>query len=104
MPDGFPSERILVKPPPGQDTPTAAASGLSGASVRRPGLVLALPAMATFPASLDLLIVDVALDPIGRGIGTRDLSDLSWIRNGYAIVFAALPVPAGRRADRLRTE
>ncbi|WP_169317310.1 MFS transporter [Actinacidiphila oryziradicis] len=100
MPDGLPPDQTLVKPPPEQGAATAPDSGASGSSVRRPGLVLALLAMATFLASLDLLIVNVALDPIGRGIGTRDLSDLSWILNGYAIVFAALLVPAGRLADR----
>ncbi|GGJ53254.1 MFS transporter [Streptomyces brasiliensis] len=100
MPDGLPPDQTLVEPPPGRDTATAAASSESGASVRRPGLVLALLATATFLASLDLLIVNVALDPIGRGIGTRDLSDLSWILSGYAIVIAALLVPAGRLADR----
>lgn len=99
MPDGLPPDQTLLEPPPRQDTSTAVESGASS-SVRRPGLVLALLAMATFLASLDLLIVNVALDPIGRGIGTRDLSGLSWILNGYAIVFAALLVPAGRLADR----
>ncbi|MFE0420168.1 MFS transporter [Streptomyces tendae] len=99
MPGGLPPDQTLVEPPPGQDTSTAVVSGASS-SVRRPGLVLALLAMATFLASLDLLIVNVAFDPIGRGIGTRDLSGLSWILNGYAIVFAALLVPAGRLADR----
>ncbi|MCL2551332.1 MAG: MFS transporter [Actinomycetia bacterium] len=100
MPDGLPSDQTLIDPPSGQGTAHPADSGTSGPGIRRPGLVLALLATATFLASLDLLIVNVALDPIGRGIGTRNLSDLSWILNGYAIVFAALLVPAGRLADR----
>lgn len=100
MPDGLPPDQTLVSSPPGQDTAAATASSTPGSSVRRQGLVLALLATATFLASLDLLIVNVALDPIGRGIGTRNLSDLSWILNGYAIVFSALLVPAGRLADR----
>ena len=37
---------------------------------------------------------------IGTGVGARSLSDLSWVLNGYAIVYAALLVPAGRLADR----
>jgi EmrB/QacA subfamily drug resistance transporter len=41
----------------------------------------------------------VALPSIGRTFGGTDLSLLSWVLNAYAIVFAALLVPAGRAAD-----
>lgn len=51
-------------------------------------------------ASLDLFIVNVALPDIGRDLGVIDLSDLSWVLNGYAILYAALLVPLGRWADR----
>ena len=53
-------------------------------------------------ASLDLFIVNVALPAIARDLGSPSLSDLSWVLNGYAIVYAALLVPAGRLADRHR--
>jgi EmrB/QacA subfamily drug resistance transporter len=49
--------------------------------------------------NLDLFIVNVALPSIGRTFGGTDLSSLSWVLNAYAIVFAALLVPAGRAAD-----
>ena len=49
--------------------------------------------------NLDLFIVNVALPSIGRSFGGTDLSSLSWVLNAYAIVFAALLVPAGRAAD-----
>jgi EmrB/QacA subfamily drug resistance transporter len=49
--------------------------------------------------NLDLFIVNVALPSIGRTFGGADLSSLSWVLNAYAIVFAALLVPAGRAAD-----
>src|SRR5215469_4381201 len=49
--------------------------------------------------NLDLFIVNVALPSIGRTFGGTELSSLSWVLNGYAIVFAALLVPAGRAAD-----
>ena len=44
----------------------------------------------------------LALDDIGREIGGtgRSLADLSWVLNAYAILYAALLVPAGRLADR----
>ncbi|OHV47598.1 multidrug MFS transporter [Pseudofrankia sp. BMG5.36] len=50
-------------------------------------------------ANLDLFIVNIAFPDIQRDLG-GGLSTLSWVLNGYAIVFAALLVPAGRLADR----
>ncbi len=55
---------------------------------------------AAFVASLDLFIVNVAFAAIGRDFHGASLPDLSWILNGYAIVYAALLVPLGRLADR----
>ncbi|MGW6900312.1 MFS transporter [Streptomyces sp. NPDC054919] len=65
-----------------------------------PGLVLAVLATSVFLSALDAFVVNVALTPIGQGVGETSLSKLSWILNGYAIVYAALLVPAGRLADR----
>jgi EmrB/QacA subfamily drug resistance transporter len=50
-------------------------------------------------SSLDLFIVNIAFPAIGKHFGGASLSSLSWILSGYAIVFAALLVPAGRWAD-----
>ena len=47
----------------------------------------------------DLFIVNVALPVIGRSYPGSSLSGLSWVLNAYAIIFAALLVPAGRLAD-----
>ncbi|MCW2622777.1 MAG: transporter, partial [Frankiales bacterium] len=70
-------------------------------SPARPGAVLVVLSSAAFLASLDVFIVNVALHDIGTEIGAgRPLADLSWILNAYAIVYAALLVPAGRLADR----
>ena len=55
---------------------------------------------ASFMASLDLFIVNVAFDAIGRSFHGVTLADLSWVLNAYAIVYAALLVPLGRLADR----
>ncbi|HEY3883474.1 MAG TPA: MFS transporter [Trebonia sp.] len=49
--------------------------------------------------NLDLFIVNVAIPSIARSFGNADLASLSWVLNAYAIVFAALLVPAGRAAD-----
>lgn len=50
--------------------------------------------------NLDLFIVNVALPRIAEDFGSESLSGLSWVLNGYAIVYAALLVLFGRLADR----
>jgi EmrB/QacA subfamily drug resistance transporter len=54
-----------------------------------------------FMSSLDLFIVNLAFPYIGREYAGTSLSNLSWVLNGYTIVFAAVLVPAGRWADRV---
>jgi len=68
----------------------------------RPAEVLVIVCAGVVLASLDLFIVNVALPGIGRSLGDRRLGDLSWVLNGYAIVYASLLVLAGRLADRHR--
>src|SRR3954449_6155524 len=86
-------------------------------------LLLAVLCAATFMGSLDLFIFNVGLRAIcpdvsaatlasafyviivglraiGHDVGATSLASLSWVLNAYAIVFAALLVPAGRWADR----
>lgn len=67
---------------------------------QRFGLILFVLSLAAFMASLDVFIVNVAFEDIGRDFGGIALSELSWILNAYTIVYAALLVPAGRLADR----
>jgi EmrB/QacA subfamily drug resistance transporter len=62
--------------------------------------VLVVVSGAVFMVSLDLFIVNIAFPDIGRDFSDADLGGLSWVLNAYAIVFAALLVPAGRIADR----
>ncbi|MDQ2944131.1 MAG: DHA2 family efflux MFS transporter permease subunit, partial [Candidatus Dormibacteraeota bacterium] len=63
--------------------------------------VLVIVSVATFVASLDLFIVNIAFPSIQRDfVGTSDAT-LSWVLSAYAIVMAALLVPAGRIADLL---
>lgn len=63
--------------------------------------VLIVVTAGAFLANLDLFIVNVAFPAIRADFPDVGLSGLSWVLNGYAIVFAALLVPAGRFADRL---
>jgi len=69
-----------------------------------PAEVLAIVCAGVVLASLDLFIVNVALPSIARDLGAADLSELSWVLNGYAIVYAALLVFFGRLADRYRRD
>jgi EmrB/QacA subfamily drug resistance transporter len=61
--------------------------------------VLILVSVATFVASLDLFIVNIAFPGIQRDFGGTGDATLSWVLNAYAIVSAALLVPFGRIAD-----
>jgi EmrB/QacA subfamily drug resistance transporter len=56
-------------------------------------------ALAAFMSSLDLFIVNLAFPYIQREYPGTSLGSLSWVLNGYTIVFAAVLVPAGRWAD-----
>ncbi len=55
-------------------------------------------------ASLDLFIVNVALPQIAQDLGAKNLGELSWVLNGYAIVYASLLVFFGKLADRYRRD
>ncbi len=63
--------------------------------------VLVIVSVATFVASLDLFIVNIAFPSIQRDFAGTSDATLSWVLSGYAIVTAALLVPAGRIADLL---
>ncbi|OLE80709.1 MAG: hypothetical protein AUG06_03715 [Actinobacteria bacterium 13_1_20CM_2_65_11] len=63
--------------------------------------VLAIVSVATFVASLDLFIVNIAFPSLQRDFAGTSDATLSWVLSGYAIVTAALLVPAGRLADLL---
>ena len=71
-----------------------------------PSVVLAIVCAGVVLASLDLFIVNVALPQIGRDFHLHGggLADLSWVLNGYAIVYAAFLVLFGRLAERYRRE
>jgi EmrB/QacA subfamily drug resistance transporter len=67
--------------------------------MQRKWLVSLIVSTGVFMASLDLFIVNIAFPSISRHFGDVSLGSLSWVLSGYAIVFAALLVPAGRWAD-----
>lgn len=65
-------------------------------------IVLAIVSVGVLLSSLDLFIVNVALPDLAADFGETRIDGLSWVLNAYAIVFAALLVPAGRLGDRHR--
>lgn len=69
-----------------------------------PNQVLAIVCLGIVLANLDLFIVNVALPDISRNFAGGSLARLSWILNGYAIVYAALLVFLGRLAERHRRD
>lgn len=74
--------------------------GPGTARYARPGQILVIVCAGVVMASLDLFIVNVALPQIAADLREPDLGALSWVLNGYAIVYAALLVLAGRLADQ----
>lgn len=73
-------------------------SGVTKATT--PNQVLTIVCAGIVLANLDLFIVNVALPNIAQEFNDGDLGKLSWILNGYAIVYAALLVFFGRLAER----
>jgi EmrB/QacA subfamily drug resistance transporter len=75
-------------------------SGPVIAGTVRPARILLIVCAGVVMASLDLFIVNVALPQIARDLHEPSLGTLSWVLNGYAIIYAALLVLAGRLADK----
>jgi EmrB/QacA subfamily drug resistance transporter len=70
-----------------------------GIAVAKPWRTFVMISIGVFASLLDLFIVNIAFPDIQRDFAGSSLSELSWVLNGYAVVFAALLVPAGRLAD-----
>lgn len=76
----------------------------SGRAPTSPRGVLVIVCAGVVLASLDLFIVNVALPQIARDLHAANLGELSWVLNGYAIVYASLLVFFGRLADGYRRD
>jgi EmrB/QacA subfamily drug resistance transporter len=61
---------------------------------------LLVSSLAVFAVFLDTTILFVAFPDITRSFPDVAATNLSWILNGYTIVFGALLIPLGRYADR----
>lgn len=63
--------------------------------------VLAIASAGFCVVQLDLFIVNIAFPAIQKGFPGTTMAGLSWVLNGYAIVYAACLVAGGRLADRV---
>ena len=68
---------------------------------RRRSLVMGVVVVGVFMSVLDLFIVNIAFPQIAKDFTGTSLGSLSWVLNAYAIVFAALLIPAGRWSDHM---
>jgi MFS family permease len=83
------------------ETVSSANAPGQGYSKRRVALIVGVLSLAAFMSSLDLFIVNLAFPYISRDFHGSSLDSLSWVLNGYSILFAAVLVPAGRWSDRV---
>jgi EmrB/QacA subfamily drug resistance transporter len=67
---------------------------------REAWVTLAVSSLAVLAVFLDTTVLFVAFPDIVASFDTVAPTQLSWVLNGYTIVFAALLIPAGKFADR----
>jgi EmrB/QacA subfamily drug resistance transporter len=85
--------------PPRTAVPAPQAGQAEGSGRR--WAVLVVVSAAQFLIVLDVWVVNIALPVLQRDFAPATLADVSWILDVYAIVLAALLLPAGRVADRI---
>ena len=61
--------------------------------------VLGVVALGTFVGFLDVTIANIAFPEIAAEFDDVSLGTLSWVLNGYAVIYAAFLIPVGRLAD-----
>jgi NTE family protein len=69
--------------------------------VSTPKAVLAVAVLGCFMAFVDATIVNIAVPDIARHFSRSSFSSVSWVLNGYNIVFAAFLIGGGQLADLL---
>lgn len=77
---------------------------VTGEAVARRRLALAAAALANVMGTIDYNIVSIAIPGMIRSFHGSTLAELSWVVNGYTVVFAAALLPAGGLADRIGTK
>ena len=93
--------RVISRPVRGKAGRAAGGQAGQAETGRRRWAVLAVVSAAQFLTILDLWVVNIALPALQHDFAPATLSDVSWILDVYAIVLAALLLPAGRAADSI---
>jgi EmrB/QacA subfamily drug resistance transporter len=70
------------------------------ASATGAGFTLAAAVLGFFVITLDVVVVNVALESIRREVG-GGITGLQWVVDGYTLMFAALLLSAGALSDRV---
>ncbi|HTZ85706.1 MAG TPA: DHA2 family efflux MFS transporter permease subunit [Solirubrobacteraceae bacterium] len=68
---------------------------------RSPAAVLVVAVLGTAMAFVDATIVNISVPSIAAQFPTARLSSVSWVLNGYNVVFAAFLIGGGQLADKL---
>ena len=81
------------------DLPLVAARGAPSAETSSPWPIFWVSSIAVFLVSLDGTMLYAVFDALRAGFADATAADLSWVLNGYTVVYAALLIPAGGLAD-----
>src|SRR5436190_18902407 len=80
-------------------TPSNAAALPSGEAHASPWPIFWVATIAVFLVSLDTTMLFAAFRAIRAGFPDTSAADMSWVLNGYTVVYAAMLIPAGGLAD-----
>ncbi len=75
------------------------AAGSASKSPSSPWKIFWIASIAVFLVSLDSTMLFAAFGAIGASFPGTSAADMSWILNGYTVVYAAMLIPAGGVAD-----
>ena len=79
-----------------QPTPLDASASMP---VKSPWPAFWIACSATFLVSLDTTMLFAAFDALRQSFAGTSAAELSWVINGYTVVYAAMLIPAGGLAD-----
>lgn len=78
---------------------THATAGTLAAHTVSPWTIFWISSIAVFLVSLDSTLLFAAFGAIGGSFPDTSAADMSWVLNGYTVVYAAMLIPAGGMAD-----
>lgn len=81
------------------DAPALVADPPAAARAASPWGAFWIASIAAFLVSLDTTMLFAAFDALRASFGQASAAELSWVLNGYTVVYAAMLIPAGGLAD-----